>query len=88
MKKFLCIGPHCWGKGETPNDAKKVADKECPTYNRPMKAWRMYLVGEGTVVTGMGDFTFPIDTPTPVELYCVFDGKQYPPGTERPKKGK
>ncbi len=83
--QFLAIGQNCWGKGDTPNAALAVAADEMG--RESIKSHMMFLVHPETTVNGMGDFRFEPDSP-PIELYRVFDGRQYPAGAKKPVKGK
>lgn len=58
--KLICIGPFCWGKGATREEAMKNAAVNCSGGMRVLK--RHYLIYEChplTTVDGMGAFCYP-----------------------------
>lgn len=53
---YVAIGPHCWAKGETPQEAKTNARKFLPSkYRRKRKLFNVYRVPADARVNAMGD---------------------------------
>lgn len=82
---FLVIGPNVWGKGNTPDAARKNAAAEYGR-GRRLKDYIVYKVHPDTRVDPDGSTVYPSMDDAPVELYRVLDGKQVPAGTERDKE--
>ncbi len=59
---FICVGPNCWGSGET----KKLAMRNCAKAGPGMRTLRKhYLVYEGPEDMGVDEFDGSIYTTEP-----------------------
>jgi hypothetical protein len=59
-RRYLCVGPHCWGKGKTAEEAVKNAKKERVRMYEGAKGWRWILfdIDHETRVDELGGFTY------------------------------
>jgi hypothetical protein len=77
MQTFLVIGPFVWGKGNTPNEARRIAARQM-TNGRPMRSYMVFLVGPSSYIDQMGRICTAADEQDPIELYRVENRKQIP----------
>jgi len=63
---YLFIGDRCWGKGNSPQAARKVALANGGRYGG--KSFFLWLVDPATSVDGLGDLSWPAGARPPIML--------------------
>ena len=69
--KVLVVGPNCWGKGDTIEQAKREAKKHWPRYGSRHFPYVAYRVSPETRVDEMGMMIWKSKNPRPVEIERV-----------------
>lgn len=69
---FLCVGPYCWGKGNSETEAKKKAREHGSTF----KTYNLYLVPKDAYVDDMGCIHWKDGSQPCILLKRVRDGKE------------
>lgn len=62
-RDYICRGPNCWGRGETPRAALAAARKHLPSFTKPKPGQTCYVVHDcppGASVNGMGGLDYKI----------------------------
>jgi hypothetical protein len=77
MQTFIVVGPFVWGRGNTPDAARRIAARRV-SLGKPMRTYLVYLVGKSTYINEFGHLCTAAGEPEPIELYRVENGKQVP----------
>jgi hypothetical protein len=69
-RAYLCVGPHCWGRGQFIAQAVQQAKQERPGFSASRRTWRWMLfeVHAEAKVDDMGYIVQPAEAPPFTEL--------------------